>query len=64
LIPFSVFVVQVFSKIEIPSKTKETQNKIRIRNNLSKCIKFSIQNITFIFIGCYVVAAICFYSYP
>ena len=66
LVPFFVFVVQVFSKIENPLKTKSQgpiKNTVLI-NNLSNCIIFSIPIVTFIFICCYVVVAICYYSNP
>jgi hypothetical protein len=66
LVPFFVFVVQVFSKIENPLKTKSkdpNKNAVLI-NNLSNCIIFFIPIATFIFICCYVVVAICYYSNP
>jgi hypothetical protein len=70
LVPFFVFVVQVLSKIEITSQFKLTDSKglknnnFRNKNNLSNCIKFAIPIGTCVFIGCYIVIAICYYTDP
>jgi hypothetical protein len=71
LLPFFVFVVQVFAKIQaraeqnqISFQKQQKQKNIWSRACVSQCVIMLIPILTFIFILCYVCVAIVYFTYP
>jgi hypothetical protein len=76
LVPFVVFVAQVFLKIEMPQKvtskhskkwtpkTKELQEASFNKSNIRNYLIIFIPSSTLLFVACYFFTAIYFYSNP
>lgn len=73
IVPFLVFVVQVFFKIDLPSKpskinsegrAKPSKQRAWTKDQTEKTIRFLVPTLTLVFIACYSVLAVGHYTNP